>query len=98
MSRAPYELPTPDQIAEEPLRPLLATVQTATHNLLRALYTESPDAFPAVDPPEHAPLDPALWTTPALAQALENLLEMLDLHDRALIERNAAWRRTDFAF
>ncbi len=98
MSRVPYEVPTPDQIAEEPLRSLLATVQAAAHNLLHALYAESPDAFPGVDPPEHVPLDPVLWTAPALAQVLENLLEMLDLHDRALTERNAAWRRQDLDF
>lgn len=94
----PYELPTPDQISEEPLRPLLATVQAATHNLLFALYAENPESFPAVEAPEDAPLDPALWTAPALAQAIENLHEMLDLHDRALTERNAAWRRPDLAF
>jgi hypothetical protein len=96
MIRVRYEVPTPDQIAEEPLRPLLATVQAATHNLIHALQTERPVAFPAMDPPGPAPLDPGCWT--ALALALENLLEMLNLHDRALTERHAACRCQDRDF
>ena len=98
MIRAPYELPTPNQIAEEPLRPLLATVQAAAENLLHALYAEYPDGLPDAEPMLADPRDPALWTAPALAQALESLLEMLGLHDRALIERNANWRRQDCDF
>ena len=98
MSRMPSGVPTPNQIAEEPLRPLLATVQAAVENLLHALYAEYPDGLPEADPTLVSPPDPANWTAPALAQALESLLEMLGLHDRALSERNTRWqrRRDDF--
>lgn len=98
MSRMPAGVPTPNQIAEEPLRPLLATVRAAGENLLHALYAEYPDGLPEADPMLADPMDPALWTAPALAQALESLLEMLGLHDQALIERNARWRRKDTEF
>ena len=94
----PYELPTPDQISEEPLRPLLATVHAASHNLLCALYAEYPESFPTPAPPDGEHLDPSLWTAPALAQVIQSLHEMLDLHDRALTERNATWRHPGFAF
>lgn len=93
----PYELPTPDQISEEPLRPLLATVQAATHNLLCAIHAENPDYGPTVPPLDGVLLDPALWTALALVEAIEHLHELLDLHDRALVERHAIRWRSEYA-
>lgn len=94
MSHAFQGPATPGQITEEPLRPLLFTVHIALENLLNALYAEYPDA----DPRAAASHDPGRWTAPALAYATENLIEILDLHERALTERNDLARRLGNAF
>jgi len=94
MSRAPRGPATPDQIHEEPLRPLLFTVRAALENVLNALDAEYPDP----DAHEDASLDPGRWTTPALAHAAQNLIRILDLHERALMERNDVTRHLGSIF
>lgn len=82
-----HELPDPEAIQEEPLRPLLALVAFAAHALQIALDAEYPEPLPEL--PDGATRDPAQWTAEALAGHLESLRSALDLHRLALDHRNA---------
>ena len=96
--RAPPDLPTPREIQDEPIRPLLAVLDQAARATLLALYAEHPDGWPDPDLGAGLPIDAAAWLDPALAVQIEGLLRLLEIHARALRERHQVRlpRRHDF--
>jgi hypothetical protein len=82
------ELPNPQQIQEETIRPLLAVLDQAARATLLALDAEHADGWadPYLD--GEAPSDAAAWMATALAVQIEGLLRILRTHDRALRERH----------
>ena len=98
MKRGPIEVPTPDRIAEEPLRPLLTTIRTGSMSMLEALYAECPDAFPGMADEACDPEELVLRTTHLLAQATEGMLEAIELHEEALDMLHALRHSQDLDF
>ena len=84
----PLGLPTPQEIQEEPIRPLLAVLDQAAHAALLALHAENPDGWPDPDREADMPADAAAWMDSALAIQIEGLLRILEIHARALRERH----------
>ena len=84
----PLDLPTPSEIQEEPIRPLLAALDQTARATLLALYAEHPDGWPDPDSDAQPRIDGAAWLDPALAIQIEGLLRLLEIHARALRERH----------
>jgi hypothetical protein len=84
----PHELPDPEEIHEEHLRPLLAATSFVAHALQIALGAEYPDAI--LDEPtlDDWPQDPVHWTAEALVSLLETLRGAIALHETALRHRH----------
>ena len=86
--RVPLDLPTPQEIQDEPIRPLLAVLDQAARATLLALHAEHPDGWPDPDCEADMSTDAAAWLDSALALQIEGLLSILEIHDRALRERH----------
>lgn len=85
MSGVDRTLPHAGEVLEEPIRPLLAVVDTAVEALQVALDAESLADGTADD---EAPATPALWAARMLTSQLEALRAALDNYERALKQRN----------
>lgn len=84
----PLDLPTPQEIQEEPIRTVLAVLDQAARGALLALHAENPDGWPVPDYGDELPADGAAWMDTALAIQIEGLLRILEIHARALDERH----------
>jgi len=84
----PLDLPTPQEVQDEPIRPLLAVLDQAARATLLALHAEHPDGWPDPDVDGELPPDPTTWVETALAVQIEGLLRTLEIHARALRERH----------
>lgn len=78
-------LPHAGEVLEEPIRPLLAVVDTAVEALQVALDAESLADGTAED---EAPATPTHWAAQMLSAQLEALRTALDNYERALRLRN----------
>ena len=86
--RVPLDLPTPQEIQEEPIRPLLVALDQTARAVLLTLHAEYPDGWPDPDPGAELPLDGAAWLDHAVAVQIEGLLRLLETHARALRDRH----------